>query len=247
VGVPQWRGATVVGAALLLGGNGGVVWAEGRIASGAAALLVATLSLWMAILSWLAFGERPSRLALIGLPLGFTGVALLVGPLEAGGVDPLGAAVCLLASLSWAAGSLYARHAPMPRRTLVSAAMQMMTGGGCLLLAGALAGELGHLRPETFSSRSLLALGYLIVMGSLLAFTAYAWLLRVAPTPLVATYAYVNPVVAVGLGWALAGEPITPRMLGAGAVIVVAVVLIASGQQRAAGFDAVRQNAIVTD
>jgi drug/metabolite transporter (DMT)-like permease len=137
----------------------------------------------------------------------------------------------LPASLSWAAGSLYARHAPLPKRALVSTCMQMITGGGWLLIAATLRGELGHVRPETFSVPSILALAYLVVLGSIVAFTAYTWLIRAAPTPLVATYAYVNPVVAVGLGWAFASEPITLRMVGAGAVIVVAVVLIASGSK----------------
>lgn len=247
IGVRQWRPAAIVGAALMLGGNGGVVWAEGRIASGVAALLVATLSLWMALLSWLVLGERPSRLALVGLPLGFVGVALLVQPSSESGVDPFGAIVCMLASLSWAAGSLYARHAPLPRRSAVATAMQMITGGACLLLVAIASGELGRLRPETFSSRSLLAVAYLVVMGSLVAFSAYAWLIRVAPTALVATYAYVNPVVAVGLGWAFADEPVTPRMLVAGAIIVVAVVLIASGHAPAPSVDAVRQRALAAD
>jgi len=247
IGLPQWRAATIVGAALMLGGNGGVVWAEGRIASGIAALLVATLSLWMALLSWLVLGERPSRLAAIGLPLGFVGVALLIRPSTEGGVDALGAVVCMLASLSWAAGSLYARHAPLPRRSAVATSMQMITGGSLLLLLAAATGEFGRLRPETFSTRSLLAVAYLVVMGSLVAFSAYAWLIRVAPTALVATYAYVNPVVAVALGWAFAGEPITPRMLAAGAVIVVAVVLIASGHERLPSADAVRQRALAAE
>jgi len=247
VGPRQWRAAMTVGGALLLGGNGGVVWAEQRIASGVAALLVATLSLWMALLSWLVLGERPSRLAAIGLPLGFVGVALLVQPSSGDGVDLLGAAVCTLASLSWAAGSLYARHAPLPKRSAVATGMQMIAGGGLLLVVSAAAGELGRLRPETFSTRSLLAVAYLIVMGSLIAFSAYAWLIRVAPTALVATYAYVNPVVAVGLGWAFAGEPITPRMLLAGAVIVVAVVLIATGHERVPSAEAVRRRALATE
>jgi drug/metabolite transporter (DMT)-like permease len=228
VGWPQWWAAAIVGGALLLGGNGGVVWAEGRIASGVTALLVATLSLWMALLSWVALGERPSRRAAIGLPLGFAGVALLVGPSGPGGVDPTGAVVCMLASLSWAAGSLYARHAPLPRRTLVSTGMQMIAGGGWMLLAAAVRGELSALRPGTFSTTSLLALAYLVVMGSLVGFTAYAWLIRVAPTSLVATYAYVNPVVAVVLGRLLAAEPVTPRTMAAGGVILTAVVLIAT-------------------
>jgi drug/metabolite transporter (DMT)-like permease len=132
-----------------------------------------------------------------------------------------------MASLSWAAGSLYARSAPLPRRPLVATGMQMVAGGALLALVGLGAGEWQSVRVATFSTASLLALGYLIVFGSLLAFSAYVWLLRAAPVSLVATYAYVNPVVAVLLGWALLGEPVMARMLVAGAVIVVAVALIA--------------------
>jgi drug/metabolite transporter (DMT)-like permease len=230
-GACQWRAAAIVGAGLFLGGNGGVVFAEQRIPSGVTALLVATLSLWMALLAWVFYGERPTRRAIVGLPLGFAGTALLVGPVGTSGIDPLGAAACLLASLSWAAASLYSRHAPLPARTAVSTGMQMLAGGVWMTAAGFATGELGRVRPETFSTASVVALVYLVVAGSLLAFTAYAWLLRAAPTSLVATYAYVNPVVAVVLGWALAGEPVTPRMAAAGTVIVAAVALIATGSR----------------
>jgi drug/metabolite transporter (DMT)-like permease len=231
-GWAEWRAAAIVGAGLFLGGNGGVVFAESRIPSGVTALLVATLSLWMALLSWLFYGERPSRTTAIGLPLGFGGTALLIGPVETSGIDPVGAIACLLASLSWGAGSLYSRGATLPARTAVSTGMQMIAGGVWMTLAGLLLGEAGDVRPATFSTASLGALAYLIVAGSLVAFSAFAWLIRHAPTPLVATYAYVNPVVAVALGWAVAGEPVTPRMLLAGAVIIAAVVLIASGSRR---------------
>ena len=237
-GWDEWRSAAIVGAGLFLGGNGGVVFAETRIASGVTALLVCTLSLWLPLLAWIVYGERPSRRAMIGLPLGFGGTALLIGPVDASGIDPVGAGACLLASLSWAAASLYSRHATLPARTAVSTAMQMLTGGAWMTLAGMATGELGGVRPATFSTASLAALVYLIVFGSLVAFSAYAWLLRAAPTSLVATYAYVNPVVAVALGWALAGEPITARMLVAGAVIVAAVVLVASGANRTSKVDA---------
>ena len=228
IGLPQWRAATIVGGALLRGGNGSVMWAERRVPSGVAALLVAMLPLWVALLERLVFGRRLARRAGVGLGLGFAGVALLLGRREGGGVDPLGAVACLGASASWAAGSLYARTAPLPRRPLVATSMEMLAGGTLLGLVGATAGELGALRPDGFSTASMLALGYLIVFGSLVAFSSFVWLLHNAPLPLVATYAYVNPVVAVLLGWAILGEPLTLRLLAAGAVVVTAVVLIAS-------------------
>lgn len=227
IGPAQWRAAAIVGGALLVGGNGGVVWAEHRIASGVAALLVAMLPLWMAILDRVCFGRRLSRRGVLGLTLGFCGLVLLVGRIDHGGVDPIGALVCMLASFSWAAGSVYARTAPLPHRPLVATAMEMLAGGFFLAVVGIAAGELGRVRLDAFSVRSVLALAYLVVFGSLLAFSAYIWLLHTAPLPLVATYAYVNPVVAVMLGWALLDEPITPRMIVAGAIIVVAVALIA--------------------
>jgi drug/metabolite transporter (DMT)-like permease len=227
IGPAQWRAAAIVGGALLLGGNGGVVWAEHRIASGVAALLVAMLPLWMAILDRVCFGRRLSRRGVLGLALGLCGLVLLVGRVDSGGVDPLGAVVCMLASFSWAAGSVYARTASLPHRPLVATAMEMLAGGFLLTLVGLAAGEAGRVRLDAFSTRSVLALAYLIVFGSLLAFSAYVWLLHRAPLPLVATYAYVNPVVAVVLGWLLLDEPITPRMILAGGIIVVAVALIA--------------------
>jgi drug/metabolite transporter (DMT)-like permease len=182
----------------------------------------------VALLDRLVFGRRLARRAVVGLALGFAGVALLLGRPEGGGVDPLGALACLGASASWAAGSLYARTAPLPRRPLVATSMQMLAGGTFLAIAGATAGELSALRPDTFSTASLLALAYLIVFGSLVAFSTFVWLLHHAPLPLVATYAYVNPVVAVLLGWAILGEPLTPRLAMAGVVVVAGVVLIAS-------------------
>lgn len=231
LGWPQWRAAAIVGAGFFLGGNGGVVFAEARIASGVAALLVATLPVWMALLTWLFHGERPSRPAMIGLPLGFAGMALLVGPVQTSGIDPIGAGAVVLGSFCWAAASLYSRTAPLPSRTAVSTGMQMLTGGVWLTIAGLASGELGRMDPTRFSTASLGALAYLVVFGSILAFTAYAWLIRNAPISLVSTYAYVNPVVAVGLGWVVLGEPVTPRMLVAGTIILVAVGLIASASQ----------------
>lgn len=226
---PQWRAALIVGGALLLGGNGSVVWAERTVDSGVAALLVGGLPLWTALFGRLFLGERLSGRALLGLPIGFAGIAALVGPVDASGIDPTGSLLLVIASMSWAAGSLYARHAPLPRHGLQSTGMQMLCGGALLLVVGTLAGEPAAFDPARVSRASVLALLYLIVFGSLVAFTAYSWLLRNAPVSLVATYAYVNPIVAVLLGWAIRGEPVTTRMLVAGGAIVMSVLLIATG------------------
>jgi drug/metabolite transporter (DMT)-like permease len=233
-GPAQWRAAAIVGIALLLGGNGGVVWAERSIASGVAALLVATLPLWMAVLGRVVWREHLSRPTMIGLVIGLGGLELLLGPVDGGGVDPLGALACMGASFSWAAGSLWSRRAPLPKRPFVTTAMEMLCGGTALMVVGALSGELRTFDPSTFSLASLLALAYLIVFGSLIAFTAYIWVLGNAPTSLVSTYAYVNPVVAVLLGWLLLDEPITPRMVIAGGIIIAAVALIATAAPKAA-------------
>ncbi|MEJ2555584.1 MAG: drug/metabolite exporter YedA [Anaerolineae bacterium] len=226
----HWGAASVVGGLMLLGGNGGVSWAEQRVFSGLAALLIATVPLWIALLDWRRRGGlRPSGRGAVGLVFGFAGVALLVGPGELAGsshMDPLGAMVLLLAALSWAAGSLYSRQAQLPGSALLAISMEMLTGGVLLLAAGLVTGEGARLELSQVSPRSVLALGYLIVFGSLVAFSAYIWLLRVSTPDRAATYAYVNPVVAVILGWALGGEPLTLRTLLAAVVIVSAVVII---------------------
>jgi drug/metabolite transporter (DMT)-like permease len=232
----HWRSATIVGCLLLLGGNGGVVWSEQRVPSGLAALLVATVPLWMVMLDGAGRGwRRPPVQVLLGVGAGLLGVALLVGPGRfAGGhgVDPLGAAVLIVASLSWTAGSLYSRRAPLPSSPLLGTAMEMIGGGAGLALAALVAGDWQRLDLAAASPRSLLAVLYLVVAGSLVGFTAYIWLLRVSTAPLVATYAYVNPIVAVFLGWAFAGEPVTARTLLAAAVILGAVMLITTHRAR---------------
>lgn len=232
----QGRGAAIGGLFLLLGGNGGVVWAEQRVASGATALIVATLPVWMVLIDWWRpGGRRPSAGVAAGLALGLVGIGLLVDPgaIRGGaGVDPIGALVLCLASVSWAAGSIYIRHVPMPRSAFASNGIQMLAGGAALLLTGLLAGELGRLDLAAASSRAWLSLGYLAVFGSLIGFTAYTYINRVSTPAKVSTYAYVNPIVAVFLGWAFAGEPITPRTLGAAAVILAAVATITLASQR---------------
>ncbi len=229
-GIRQWRAAIIIGAALLLGGNGGVVWAERTVASGIVALLVATVPLLMALIDRIALGRRLSRPAVIGLAVGFLGLVLLISPSGSGRFDAVGTAVALLAALSWAAGSLYSRRAPLPARPLVGTGMEMLAGGVLLGILGIAIGEAGRIQWALISLDSLLALAYLIVFGALVGFSAYLWLLRVAPTSLVSTYAFVNPVVAVLLGWVIRGEPLTLRTVLAGGVIVAAVALIVTAR-----------------
>lgn len=228
----QWRAATVVGALMLLGGNGGVVWAEQWIESGTAALIVASVPFWMVLLDWLRPGGQPPRPAVwLGILIGFAGVLLLLGGPPTGPRYLAGGVVVLFSAMAWAAGSLYSRTAVLPA-PLLATAMQMLTGGGLLLLAGVVTGELGRLDPAGFSTRSLLALLYLVVFGSLVSYSAYVWLLRVTPPALASTYAYVNPVVAVVLGWLLADERMNARVVVAAAVIVGGVALITTTRGR---------------
>jgi drug/metabolite transporter (DMT)-like permease len=228
---PQWRTAIIVGVLLLGVGNGGVVFAERTVPIGIAALTIATIPLWMALIDRIFFGQRLAPLAIAGLALGFGGLGLLVGGIGGGRLDPMGMVILLVAAVGWSTGSMYSRRAPLPSRPLVGTAMEMLAGGIALAVAGAVRGEFAAIDPSRFSAESLLALGYLVVFGSLVAFSAYIWLLRTVPISLVSTYAYVNPVVAVFLGWAFLGEQITPRTLAAGAVILVAVALMISARK----------------
>ena len=225
-----WVATAVTGILMLAVGNGAVTWSEQRIPSGLAALLVASVALWMVLLEFLRRnGTRPTRLAIIGLLLGFGGVALLVGPAaltDARDLDVLASLVLVGASLSWAAGSVYSRVLPRPASATLGSGMQMLAGGLALWLVGVSSGELGRFDLAGVTMRSLLSLGYLIVFGSLVGFTAYAWLLRVCTPAAVATYAYVNPIVAMLLGWLIASEEFGPRMIIAAAVILSGVALI---------------------
>ncbi len=230
----QWRSAATVGLLLLLGGNGAVVWAEQAIPSSLAALLVSTVPLFMALLEWLHAGQRPTLPVAAGLLAGFVGVVLLVDPtgLAGASVPLVPALVTTAAALSWAAGSLYARKAPAPASPLLGSAMQMLAGGLALLFVSVASGEAARFDPAGSSAQSVAALLYLVVFGSLIGFTAYAWLLRNVQPALASTYAYVNPVVAVLLGWALAGEAVGPRTLFASALIVGGVGLITAMKGR---------------
>lgn len=227
----QWRAAAIVGGALLLGGNGLVVWSERTTPSGIVALIIALVPLWMASIDLIVLGHRPRPQVAAGLLLGFAGAAVLVSTSASGEVPLLGMLFAVGASLSWASGSLYARGADLPRRPFVGIGMEMLCGGAGLIVVGLLAGDLGRIDIERFSTASLVALGYLIVFGSLIAFASYVWLLRNARTSFVSTYAYVNPVVAVTLGWAFLDEPITLRTLIAGAVVLVAVAMIVGSRE----------------
>jgi drug/metabolite transporter (DMT)-like permease len=233
----HWRGAAAVGALLLVGGNGLLVWSEQRIPSGVAALLVGTVPCFMAVIDWLRpGGTRPSGLVVAGLLLGLVGLVWLVGPdalMGGGRADFIGATAVVLGSFSWAAGSIYSRHAPTPSSPFLATAMQMLAGGAILLLLSVVTGEPWRFDVHAVSLRSALGLLYLIVFGSIVAFSAYIWLLRVSTPARVSTYAYVNPVVAVLLGWALAGEALTMRIGVAAAVIVSGVALITLAPRRA--------------
>ncbi|MGO9244830.1 MAG: EamA family transporter [Verrucomicrobiia bacterium] len=226
----HWRGAAIVGGLLLLGGNGLLSWAQQRVPSGVSALIIGSVPLWMILLEWLWHrGPRPTLGIVSGLIVGFAGLGFLVGPgrRSNGAVINLSdAAVLLLAAFLWAAGSLYSRRARLPSSQLQAAAMEMLTGGVLLMLAGGATGEWTRFAPTHVSAHSWVAWVYLVTFGSLIGFTAYVWLLQVASPAHVSTYAYVNPVVAVFLGWALAGEQVTSRTLLAAAAIILAVVII---------------------
>ncbi len=229
----HWRSAFIIGALLLLGGNGGVVLAEQFIASGVAAVLIATVPIWLAVFDAVLQRRRPTGLVIGGLVAGLVGVGILLAPVE--GIeapDPLGVGLVIVSAISWAAGSLYARRAALPRSQLLGTGMEMLAGGIVLLVAGTLIGEIGRTDVASFSLRSLVALVYLAVFGSLIAFTAYSWLLANVPVSTVGTYAYVNPVVAVALGAVILSEPVTPRTLVATAIIIGAVVAMVSGRPR---------------
>jgi drug/metabolite transporter (DMT)-like permease len=232
----EWRDSAIVGALLLGGGMGMVAWGEQTVPSGIAALLVALMPVWVAILGRIFFAERLPGLAIAGIAIGFVGVAILVGPTAfgaTGALDAAGLAAILISPLCWSIGSLYGSHrAVLPPQPLVGTGLQMLTGGLVLAVMAILSGELGTFDPGAISSESFTALVYLTIVGSIVAFSAFSWLLRVAPLPLVTTYAYVNPVVAVILGALILHEPIEPRTVIAGAVIVFAVALIVTARGR---------------
>jgi drug/metabolite transporter (DMT)-like permease len=225
----EWRSTAIIGGFLLVGGNGSVVWAEQKVASGITSLILAATPFFLVLIdALLPHGKRPSLLTIAGVLLGFVGMALLlVHPEpESGGLDPWGVATLILASLLWSVGSLYARDAPLPSSPLLGTGMEMLAGGVGLSILGTLTGEWSRLHPSQIAPHSMWGVAYLIVFGSLVGFAAYSWLLRAAPISLVSTYAFVNPLVAIFIGYSLGNEPLGYRTLLATAVIVGSVAMI---------------------
>ena len=232
----EWRASLVVGALFFLIGHGGLHWAERSVPSGLAAVLVATEPIWIALLA-AAFpgGRRVSGRTAAGLALGLVGVALLIRSetLSASPELLLGSLAVLAGAFSWSVGILYSRGDRLPADPILRAGTTLLAGAALLLAASALAGEPAALAAARPSARALASLGYLIVFGSLVTYTAYLWLLERCSPTLVATHTYANPAVAVFLGWAAAGEPVTLRLLAAGALILLAILLVGAGERGA--------------
>ena len=235
----NWRRAAIAGALLIGIGNGGVNWAEQKVPSGLTALIIAGTPVWFALFDWLRpGGTRTTRQTALGIMVGFAGVLLLVGSrsaLRAGAADFAGIAALVCASVAWAIGSLYTKYADKPESPLMTAAQQMLAGGAILLFAGLTMGEASTFVWSQVSVRSLTAFAYLTFVGSLVGFSAYAWLLKATTPARASTYAYVNPVIAVFLGWAIGGETLTGRMLVAAGIIVLGVVIITMRRAPTAG------------
>jgi drug/metabolite transporter (DMT)-like permease len=234
----QWRTAGITGLLLILMGNGGVCLSERTVPTGVAALIVALVSFWMVLLDWLRPGGlRPVPRVVASLILGFGGLAVLVGPAHLGGsqrVDLMGAGILVVSSFSWACGSIYSKHNDLPSSPMLSVAMQSLVGGTALWIASLLSGEVRDLHLAAISAHSWMALAYLIVFGSGAGFTAYVYLLKKTSAARVGTYPFVNPVVALVLGWVWAGEKITLRTGVAAAVILTAVLLAITAPHKTA-------------
>jgi drug/metabolite transporter (DMT)-like permease len=233
----NWRTSLIIGACLLLGGNGGVTISEKYIDSGLAALIVATVPIYIVVLGWASgMAPRPTPIIWLGLAGGFIGVGILLGPAlrlsSNGGRHPaIGMSILLVSSFIWSAGSLYSRTAKHAASPFLTAAQQMLCGGLLLLLAGIVTGEMRRFHPGSMSILSVVSFAYLVIIGAVVGYTAYIWLLRHCDPAKVATYAYVNPIVAVLLGAAFAGETLTMRTLIAAAVIIGSVALVITAQQ----------------
>lgn len=230
----ETRDSAIVGAFLLIGGMGLVSWSETMVSSGIAALLVALMPMWLAVFARIFFGERMSRRAAAGTAIGLVGVAVLVGPTMAeGGTEVAGLVGLLLSPMCWALGSLYAaRRAVLPKPALMASGAEMLLGGILLFGVALLTGEAQGFAPASVTPEAWIGLLYLIVIGSLVGFVTFAWLIGVAPLAHVTTYAYVNPVVAVVLGAIILREPLEPRTVIAAFVIVAGVVLIVSATRQ---------------
>ena len=234
----ELRDCAIVGTCLMFGGMGLVSWGEQTVPSGIAGVLIAMMPVWVAIYGRLFFRERLPALAIVGIVIGMVGVVVLVGQGVAldRSLDPAGIAVLVLSPMAWAAGATFsANRARLPKDPFLATGLEMLSGSAVLALAAVLSGELGSFRPEAVTSDSLVAVAYLTVVGSLIAFTAFVWVIRHAPLALVATYAFVNPVIAVFLGWLLLHETVGPVQLVAGGVIVAGVALIIVARGRMAG------------
>jgi len=232
----QWRSTAIIGTFLLLGGNGLVSLAEKTVPSGIAALVIATVPFWLVLFeSFRTGGAKPTWLSIVGLIIGFGGVFLLIGPARITGAhqsfDPFGVALLLIAPILWAMGSIYAKGADLPKSTLLSTGMQMLAGAVSLFIVSVGTGELNGFSFGEVSMRSWWGVIYLIIFGSLVGFVAYGWLLQNSPISLMSTYAYVNPIVAVFLGWLFANEILNTRIALATAIIIGSVVLINYARQ----------------
>jgi drug/metabolite transporter (DMT)-like permease len=222
----EWKAGAILGLLLPAAGTGGATWAEQKISSGTTALLLATIPLWMVVGNRVLGRERMGVPVALGLVAGIVGVAVLVNPFTGTAPDPLAAAVALGGAMSWGLGSVYGQRAPHPEQPLLASGIEMICAGAALAILGGISGEFGRIDLAGDVVGSLLAVGYLIVFGSLLAYSAYEWLLRNAPSRITGTYAFVNPIVAVLLGWWLLDEELGARTGLAAAIIVGAVALI---------------------
>jgi drug/metabolite transporter (DMT)-like permease len=230
----EWKAAALVGAFLFLGAHGALAWGQTRVPSGIAALVMATIPVWLVLIDWLgAKGTRPAPGTWLGLACGVAGLVVLTDPRTIQGPGSLAGFLVLATSAPcWAIGSIIARDQPKRRPLTMIAGMQLTTGGTLLLIASVVAGEFGGFDVSAVSARSLAALGYTTLFGSVLTLTAYLWLLTVVSAAVVGIYAFVNPMIAVALGWAFAGEVVTMRVVFAGALILLGVLLLSSRSER---------------
>jgi drug/metabolite transporter (DMT)-like permease len=229
----HWLECAVIGSLLLVVGNGGVVLAEKSVPTGIVSLLVAMVPVYIALVEAIKAGF-PGPKKLFGLLLGTAGIFVLVGPGAVNGTSNInwfGIAAVSAASLAWAAGSVYSRTAKLPKSMVLATAMQMICGGFFMGVISLALGEWNHFNPASVSNHSLLAVSYLIIFGSIIAYSAYVWLLKSVSPSAVATYAYVNPIVAVFLGWACAGEKLSMQLFYAAAIIIAAVYMLTSAKQ----------------